>query len=99
MDEGIKFSHWGTILSKHGSMEGGVRETAVKSKQVIGALERVKKSVSIEGKKGIRSSTTLPTVIYIKDKGLEHSIALVAVHCGNELQKSCIWYDKAKRRK
>lgn len=37
MDEGIEFNHWaGTVvLSKHESMQGEVRETAMKGKQVI----------------------------------------------------------------
>ncbi len=33
----------GTILCKHGSMEGEIRERTVKGRQVMGALERVMK--------------------------------------------------------
>ncbi len=33
----------GTVLCKHGRMEGDIRERTVKDRQVMGALERVMK--------------------------------------------------------
>ncbi len=59
----------GTILCKHGSMEGEIREREVKGRQVMGALERVMKgrSVSMAVKKGIRNSVILPTLSYTSE--------------------------------
>ncbi len=64
MEEVDEFKYLGTILCKHGSMEGEIRERTVKGRQVMGALERVMKgrSVSIVVKKGIRNSVILPTL-------------------------------------
>ncbi len=40
MEEVTEFKYLGTILCKHGSMEGKIREGTVKSRQVMGALEK-----------------------------------------------------------
>ncbi len=62
-DQFMHHIFWGG-LCKHGSMEGEVRERAVKGRQVVGALERVMKRrfVSMEVKRGIRNSVILPTL-------------------------------------
>ncbi len=39
MEEVNEFKYLGTILCKHGSMEGEIRERTVKGRQVISALE------------------------------------------------------------
>ena len=54
------------MLCKHGSMEGEVRERAVKGRQVVGSLGRIMKgrSVSVDVKKGLRDSIVLPTLTY-----------------------------------
>ncbi len=64
MEEVNEFKYLGTILCKHGSMEGEVRERTVKGRQVMGALERVMqgRNVIIEVNWGIRNSVTLPTL-------------------------------------
>ncbi len=69
MEEVKEVKCLGTILCKHGSMEGEIRERAVKGRQVMGALERVKKgrNVSMAVKKGIRNSVFLPTLSYASD--------------------------------
>ncbi len=36
-----EFEYLGTVLCKHGSIEGKIRERTVKARKVIGALERV----------------------------------------------------------
>ncbi len=66
MEEVNEFKYLGTILCKHGSMEGEIRERTVKGRQVMGALERVMKgrNVSIEAIRGIRNSIILPTLSY-----------------------------------
>ncbi len=48
-----EFKHLGTVLSKHGEMEGEVRERAVNGRDVIGSLARVmkEKNVSMEVKR------------------------------------------------
>ncbi len=47
MEEVIAFVYLGTILCKHGSMEGETRERTAKGRQVMGALERVMKGRSV----------------------------------------------------
>ncbi len=66
MEEVNEFKYLGTILCKHGSMEGEIRERAVKGRQVMGTLERVMRGrhVSMAAKKGIRNSVILPTLSY-----------------------------------
>ncbi len=66
MEEVNEFKYLGTILCKHGSMDGEIRERTVKGRQVMGALERVMKgrSVRMVVKKGIRNSVILPTLSY-----------------------------------
>ncbi len=52
MEEMNKFKYLGTVLCKHGSMVGEIRERTVKGRQVMGALE------SYERKKCNRGSKT-----------------------------------------
>ncbi len=61
-----EFKYSGTVFSKHGEMEGEVRERAVKGRSVIGSLARVMKgrSVSMEVKRDLRNSILLPTLTY-----------------------------------
>ncbi len=69
MEEVHEFKYLGTILCKHGSMDGEIRERTVKGRQVMGALERVMKgrSVGMEVKKAIRNSVILPTLSYASE--------------------------------
>ncbi len=61
-----EFKYLGTVLSKHGEMEGEIRKSVVKGRSVIGSLARVMKgrSVSMEVKRGLRNSILLPTLTY-----------------------------------
>ncbi len=67
MEEVNDFKYLGTILCKHWSMEGEIRERTVKGREVMGALERVMKgrNVSMVVKHGIRNSVILPTLSYV----------------------------------
>ncbi len=69
MEKVNEFKYLGTILCKHGSMEGEIRERALKGRQVMGAMERVMKGrhVSMAVKKGIRNSVILPTLLYASE--------------------------------
>ncbi len=69
MEEVNEFKYLGTILCKHGSMEGELRERSVKGRQVMGAVERVMKgrNVSMVVKGGIRYSVILPTLLYASE--------------------------------
>ncbi len=69
MEEMNEFKYLGTILCKHESMEGEIRERTVKGRQVIGALERVTKgrNLSMAVKRGIRNSVILPTLSYTSE--------------------------------
>ncbi len=64
-----EYKYLGTMLCKHGSMEGEIRERTVKGRQVMGALKRVMKgrNVSMAVKKGIRNSVILPTLSYASE--------------------------------
>ncbi len=42
-----EFKYLGTILCKHGSMDGVIRERTVKGRQVMGALQRVMQGRSV----------------------------------------------------
>ncbi len=57
MEEVNEFKYCGTVLFKHGSIEGETRERTVKGRQVLGELEGVMKgrNVSMAVKKGIRN--------------------------------------------
>ncbi|KAK3893161.1 hypothetical protein Pcinc_003002 [Petrolisthes cinctipes] len=69
MEEVKEFKYLGTVMCKHGSMEGEIRERAVKGRQVIGSLGRIMKgrSVSMEVKRGLRNSIILPTLTYASE--------------------------------
>ncbi len=69
MEEVNEFRSLGTILSKHGSMEGEIRDRGVKDRQVMGALERVVKgrNVRMAVKRRIRNSVILPTLSYTSE--------------------------------
>ncbi len=69
MEEVNDFKYLETILCKHGSIEGEKRERKIKGRQVMGALERVMKvrNESMEVKRGIRNSITLPTLPYASE--------------------------------
>ncbi len=43
MEDVTEFKYLGTVLCKHGSIEGEIRERTVKGKHLMGALERVMK--------------------------------------------------------
>ncbi len=64
MKEVNEFKYLGTILNRHGSMEGEIWKRTIHGRQVMGALERVMRgrNVSMAVKKGIRNSVTPPTL-------------------------------------
>ncbi len=70
MEEVSEFTYLGTVLFKHGGMEGEIREQVMKGKSVVGSLTGVMKgrNVSMDVKRGLRNSILLPTLTY----GLEH---------------------------
>ncbi len=61
-----EFKYFGTVLSKHGEMEGEVRGRAVKVRSVIVSLARIIKgrNVSMKVKRGLSNSIILPTLTY-----------------------------------
>ena len=61
LEEANEFKYLGTVWCKHGSMEGEVRERAVKGRQVVGSLGRI---MSVDVKKGLCNSIVLPTLTY-----------------------------------
>jgi len=66
LEEVREFKYLGTILCKHGSMDGEIRERAVQGRRVIGSLGRIMKgrNVSMDIKKGLRNSIVIPTITY-----------------------------------
>ncbi len=66
MEEVSEFKYLGTVLCKHGGMEGEIRERVMKGRSVVGSLAWVMKgrNVSKDVKRGIRNSILLPTLTY-----------------------------------
>ncbi len=66
MEEVSEFKYLGTVLCKHGGMEGEIRERVMKGKSAVSLLAGVMKgrNVSMDVKKGLRNSILLPTLIY-----------------------------------
>ena len=61
-----EFKYLGTMLGKHGEMDGEIRTRAVKGRSAIGTLGRIMKgrSESMEVKRGSRNSILFPTLTY-----------------------------------
>lgn len=66
MEEVNEFKYLGSILCKHGSMEGETRERAVQGKKMIGFLELMMKvrTVDMKVKKGLHDGIIVPTITY-----------------------------------
>ena len=66
MEEVNEFRYLGTVLCRHGGMEGEIREGDVKGWCVIGSLARVMRgrNVFMKVKRGLRNSIILPTLTY-----------------------------------
>ncbi len=96
MEEVTEFKYLGTILCKHGSMEGEIREITVKGRQVMCALEIIMKgrNVSTEVKKARRNSVILLSLLYASETDMECSTAITNMSCGNELYVGCLWCGK-----
>ncbi len=64
MEEVNEFKYLGTVLCKHGGMEGEIRERVMKGRSVVGSLAGVMKgkNVSMEVKRGLRNSILLSTL-------------------------------------
>ncbi len=66
MEEVSEFRYFGTVLCKHGGMEGEIRERVMRDRSVVGSLAGVMKgrNVSMDVKRGLISSILLPTLTY-----------------------------------
>ncbi len=66
IEEVSVFKYLGTVLCKHGGMEGEIRERVMKGRSVVGSLTVVMKerNVSMDVKRGLRNSILLPTLTY-----------------------------------
>ena len=94
--EAVKeFKYLGIVLSKHGEMEGEVRERAVKGRSVIGSLARNMKgrNVPMEVKRGLKNSILLLTLTFGSETWMWNR-ALKSACCGNELLERDMWSDK-----
>ncbi len=69
MEEVHEFKYLGSIMCKHGSMEGETRERAMQGRKVVGSVWRMMKgrTVSREVKKELRVVIIVPTVIYASE--------------------------------
>ncbi len=61
-----EFKWLGTVLCKHGGMEGEIRERVMKGRSVVSSLtgEMKGRNVSMDEKRGLRNSILLPTLTY-----------------------------------
>ncbi len=66
MEEVSEFKCLGTVLCKHGGMEGEIRERVMKGRSVVGSPAGVMKgrNVSMDVKRGLRNSLLSPTLAY-----------------------------------
>ncbi len=66
MEEVSEFKYLGTVLCKHGGMEGEIRERVMKGKSFVGSLAVVMKgwNVSMDVKRSPRNLILLPTLTY-----------------------------------
>ncbi len=66
MEEMKEFKYLGTVICKHGGMEGEIRERVMKGRSVVGSLAGIMKgrNVSMDVKRGLRNSILLPTLTY-----------------------------------
>ncbi len=64
MEEVSEFKYLGTVLCKHGGMEGEIREEVMKGRSVVGSLAWVMKgrNVSMNVKRGLLNSILLPAL-------------------------------------
>ncbi len=69
MEEVHEFKYLGSIMCKHGRMEGETRERAVKWRKVVGSLGHMMKgrTVSIEVKKELRDGIIVPTITHASE--------------------------------
>lgn len=58
LKEVAEFKYLGSVLCKYGSMDGEIRDRAVKGRQVIGSIDRIMRgrNVTREVKRGLRNS-------------------------------------------
>ncbi len=93
MEKVNEFKYLGTILCKHGSMEGEIRGRTVKGRQVMGALERVMKerNVSMEAKRGIRNSIILPALSYTSETWTWNAAQQSRIRAYIRPDARCLW--------
>ncbi len=79
IEEVSEFIYLGTVLCKHGGMEGEIRERVMKGRSVVGSLAGVMKgrNVSVDVKRGLRNSILLPTLkIWVGELDVEWGAAV-----------------------
>ncbi len=66
LEEVSEFKCLGTVLCKHGSVEGEIRQRVIKGRSVMESLAEVMKgrNVSLGVKRGLRNSIRLPPLTY-----------------------------------
>ncbi len=66
MEEVSEFKYLGTVLCKHGGMEGEIRERVMRGRSGVDSLAGVMKgrNVSMDVKRSLRNSILLPTLTY-----------------------------------
>ncbi len=94
MEEVNEFKYLGTVLCKHGGMEGEIRARVMKGRSVVGSLAGVMKgrNVSMEVKRGLRNSILLPTLnIWTGELDMEWGTAVEGACCRDELPERIVW--------
>ncbi len=83
----------GTMLCKHGGMEGEIGERAMKGRSVVGLLVRATKgrNVSMDVKRGLRNSILLTTLIYGSESWTQSKVQQLRMHAieMNYLREAC----------
>ncbi len=82
MEEMSEFKCLGTVLYKHGGMEGEIREQVMKGRSIVGLLIGVMKgrNVSMNVNRGLRNSILLPALTYGSENWAWNEVQQSIVH-------------------
>ncbi len=89
-----EFKYLGTVLCKHGGIEGEIRERVMKGRSAVGSLAGVMKgrNVSKDVKRGLSYSIFLTNSnIWVGELAKEWGAAIKSASCRDELPEGSVW--------
>ncbi len=94
MEKVSGFKYLGTVLCKHGGMEGEIREQVMKGRSIVGPLAWVMKArnVSVDVMRDLRNSILLSTLnTWVGELDMEWGAAVESMCCRDELLERSVW--------